>query len=51
MQIKIQNVYTYFQSNRNQILFTIFRLVGNQTEDNLVPNQLENGKYNLTSTL
>ena len=37
------------KSNRNQIAFTIFRLIGNQTDARLVPNQSENGKYNLIS--
>ena len=36
-------------SNRNQIVFTIFRLIWNQTDVRLVPNQLENSKYNLIS--
>ena len=35
--------------NRNQIVFTIFRLTWNQTDVRLVPNQSENGKYNLIS--
>ena len=34
---------------RNQIVFTIFRLIWNQTDVRLVPNQWENGKYNLIS--
>ena len=33
------------KSNRNQIVFTIFRLIWNQ----MVPNQSENGKWNLIS--
>ena len=37
------------KSNRNQIVFTIFRLNCNQTDVHLVPNQLETGKYNLIS--
>ena len=36
-------------SNRNQIAFTIFQLIWNQTDDHLVPNQAGNGKYNLIS--
>ena len=43
----------YFQNlikpNVNQIVFAIFRLILNQTDVRLVPNQLENGKYNLIS--
>ena len=43
----------YFQnlikSTRNQIVFTIFRLIWNQTDIRLDPNQSENGKYNLIS--
>ena len=35
--------------NGNQIVFIIFRLIWNQTDVRLVPNQLENGKYNLIS--
>ena len=38
-----------FQSTRNQIVFTIFRLIWNKTEVRLVPNQSENDKYNLIS--
>ena len=33
--------------NRNQIVFTIPQLIGNQTEFHLVPDQSENGKDNL----
>ena len=36
-----------FKSNRNQIVFTIFRLIWNQIDVRFNPNQLENGKYNL----
>ena len=36
-------------SNWTQIVFTIFRLIWNQTDIRLVPNQSENGKYNLIS--
>ena len=32
-----------------QIVFTIFRLIWNQTNFRLVPNQSENGEYNLIS--
>ena len=35
------------KSTRNQILFTIFRLIWNQTDVHLVPNHSENGKCNL----
>jgi len=35
------------ESNRNQIIFTIFRLILKQTNILLVPNQSENSKYNL----
>ena len=34
---------------RNQVIFTIFRLIWNQTDVRLDPNQSENGKYNLIS--
>ena len=34
---------------RNQIIFTIFRLIWIQTDVRLDPNQSENGKYNLIS--
>ena len=37
------------KSTRNQIVFTIFRLICKQTDVGLVPNQWENGKYNLIS--
>ena len=37
------------KSTRNQIVFTIFRMILNQTNVRLVPNQSENGKYNLVS--
>ena len=32
-------------SNWNQIVYTIFWLIGNQTDVRLVPNPSENGKY------
>ena len=35
------------ESNRIQIVFAIFRLISNQMDIRLVPNQSENGKYNL----
>ena len=35
------------ESTRNQIVFTIFQLIWNQTDVQLVPNQSENGKYNM----
>ena len=34
------------KSNQNQIVFTIFRLIWNQTEVLFDPNQSKNGKYN-----
>ena len=34
------------ESNRNFIVFTIFRLIWNQTDVRLVLNRLENGRYN-----
>ena len=41
----------YFQnlikSNRNEIVFTIFRMIWNQTDVLCVPNQSENVHYNL----
>ena len=37
------------ESNQNQIAFTIFRLIWNQRDVRLVPNQFKNGKYNLIS--
>ena len=37
------------KSTRNQIVYTIFRLIWNQTQVCLVPNQSENGTYNLIS--
>ena len=37
------------KSNRNQNAFSIFRLICNQTDVRLVPNQSKNGKYNLIS--
>ena len=37
------------KSNQNQIVFTIFPLIGNQTDVRLVPNQSVYGKYNQTS--
>ena len=49
------NTEKYFRnlikSNRNQIVFTIFRLIWNskRTLSACVPNQSENGKYNLIS--
>ena len=47
------NIHTekYFRnlikSTRNQIVFTILRLIWNQTDVRLVLNQSENGEYNL----
>ena len=37
------------KSNRNQIVFTMHRLIWQQTDVRLVPNLLVNGKYNLIS--
>ena len=37
------------KSTRNQIVFTIIRLIWNQTDVRLFQNQSENGKYNLIS--
>ena len=41
------------KTNRNQIVFTIFRLIWNKTANEeypfAAPNQSENGKYNLFS--
>ena len=37
------------KSTRNQIVFTIFRLIWMQTDVYLVPYQPKNGKYNLIS--
>ena len=34
------------KSTKNQIVFTILRLIWYQTECRLVPNESENGKYN-----
>ena len=38
----VKLIHSYF-------LFTIFSLIWNQTDLRLVPNQPENGKYNLIS--
>ena len=37
------------KSTRNQIVYTIFQLLWNRTDFRLIPNQLENGIYNLIS--
>ena len=37
------------KSNWNQIVFTIFWLIWKQKDVRLVPNQPENGNYNLIS--
>ena len=37
------------KSNRHEIVFTMHRLIWNKTDIRLVPNQSENGKYNLIS--
>ena len=42
-----RNYSTYREILLNHIVFTIFRLNWNQTDVRLIPNQLENGKYNL----
>ena len=46
-----KSTYDFRYTNRNQILFTVFRLIFNQTEFRLVLNQSKNGKckYNLIS--
>ena len=41
--------WNLIKSNRYQIIFTIFWLIWNQTDVRCVPNQSENGKYNLIS--
>ena len=41
----------FIKSNWNQIVFTIFRLIYDQTDFRLVLNHLENGKYNLISVV
>ena len=46
MHIEKNNSECLVQSNQNRIVFTIFRLICNQTEFNLVLNHSENGKYN-----
>jgi len=43
---KVQRFETCIKSNWNQIVFTICRLIWNQTDVRLVSNQSENGKYN-----
>ena len=53
--ISLSPLYTqkYFwnliKSNQNQILFTIYRLICNQTDVHLVTNQVKHGKCNLIS--
>ena len=39
------------KSYRNQIVFTMHRLIWNKTDVRLAPNHSENGKYNLLSVL
>ena len=39
------------KSNRNQIVYTIFQLIWNQTDVCFVPNQSEGGEYNLIPVL
>ena len=39
----------FFKTNWNQIIYTIFRLIWNQMDVRLGPNQSENGIYNLIS--
>ena len=41
----------FIKSNRNQIVFTTFRLIWNQTFLSLVQNQSKNRKYNQISCL
>ena len=52
-KMRMEHTENYFQnfieSNRNQIVFTIFRQIWNQTDVRLAANQSENGKYNLIS--
>ena len=46
------NLYTQRnlnKSNRNQIIFTIFRMILSRTEFHLVPHQSENSEYNQIS--
>jgi len=38
--------FNLLNSNRNQIIFTIFQMNWIQTDVRLDPNQSENGKYN-----
>ena len=44
-----KSYWNLVKSARNQIVFTIFRLIWIQTEVRLDPNQSGNGKYNLIS--
>ena len=52
-RLKDQHIENFFQnlikSTRNQIVFTIFRLIWIQTDVCLDPNQSKNGEYNLIS--
>ena len=57
MNLEFFHIYTQksfrnlIKSNRNQIIFTIFGLIWNQTEVRLVPNQSENGKIKISRRL
>ena len=44
-----KSFWNLIKSTRNQIVFAIFRLIWSQTDVRLVPNQSENGKYDLIS--
>ena len=48
-----KHTHKYFPNliklNRNQIVYTIFRLILDQTDIRSVTNQSENGEYNLIS--
>ena len=46
---KEKTFWNLVNSHRNQILFTICRLIWNQTDVHLAPNQSKNGEYNLIS--
>ena len=43
----VKSFRNHTKSTRNQIVFTIFRLIWNLTDVRLVPNHSGNGKYNL----
>ena len=52
---RLMNIHTekslrnLIKSTRYQIVFTIFRMIWNQTEVRFVPNQSVHGKYNQIS--